>query len=398
MNDTANKARINLGILFGGRSCEHEVSVTSAKSILQALRRDQYQVHLIGIDKSGHWHLGSDIETLAATGCVEKIQADAGSPATVSISLHNRGNLIRLADSAISTSARRVMPVAEVPAVDVVFPVLHGTFGEDGTLQGVLEMAGLPYVGCGVTASALAMDKALAKKIFESASIPQAPYMVITLFQWQNGQHRVTDQIASRLGYAVFVKPANLGSSVGVSKARDTPALVRAIEHAFEFDNKIIVEQAMENCYEVECAILGNHAPRASLVGEIIPGAEFYNYETKYIDDKSRTRVPAPLDQRTTARVQALSIAAFKAIDGRGLARVDFFVERDTNAVILNEINTLPGFTPISMYPQLWAASGIPYPELIDKLIELAIENHQSKQRLKRVFQEIMAKPSIRQQ
>jgi D-alanine-D-alanine ligase len=247
-------------------------------------------------------------------------------------------------------------------------------------------MAGLPYVGCSVAASALAMDKALAKKIFESANIPQAPYVVATVFQWQEDRDRVISAIEEMLGYAVFVKPANLGSSVGVSKAKTRNELVTAIELALEFDRKVVVEMSMENCHEIECAILGNENPQASVLGEIIPGAEFYNYETKYIDDKSRSIIPAPLDAATTARVQALSIEAFKAIDGNGLARVDFFVHKDSGDIILNEVNTLPGFTPISMYPQLWAASGIPYPELIDRLIELAMENHRTKQSLKRAF------------
>lgn len=384
------KDRLNIGILFGGRSCEHEVSVTSARSILKALHRDKYNVHLIGIDKSGHWYLSDNIEALASSGCVEKTEtAENLSTTTVSLSLHNQGNLTRLLDSfsydsSNSDSISTNLP--SIPTMQVVFPVLHGTFGEDGTLQGVLEMAGLPYVGCGVAASALAMDKALAKKLFEAAGIPQARYEVCTIEQWQKHKNQMIDKIASTLGYAVFVKPANMGSSIGISKAKNQDELIKAIDHALEFDNKIVIEQAMEDCHEIECAILGNADPEASTLGEIIPGAEFYNYETKYIDDKSQAVIPAPLDSKTTARVQQLAIEAFKAIDGRGLARVDFFVDKASQEIVLNEINTLPGFTPISMYPQLWAASGIPYAKLLDRLIALAIENHQSKQRLKRVF------------
>lgn len=385
------KERLNIGILFGGRSCEHEVSVTSARSILAALHPTKYNVHLIGIDKSGNWHLSDNIETLAPAGCVEKIRAANNVSSTaVSLSLHNQGNLIRLADCSLSDCQS-----SHIPAVEVVFPVLHGPFGEDGTLQGVLEMAGLPYVGCGVAASALAMDKALAKKVFESANIPQARYVVAAVWQWQNHKNRVIDEIESTLDYAMFVKPANMGSSVGISKAKNQDELSNAIDHALEFDNKIIIEQALENCHEIECAILGNAhlgkaCPAASLPGEIVPGAEFYNYETKYIDDKSSAVIPAPLDAKTTERVQQLAIQAFKAIDGRGLARVDFFVRKDSHKgsheVILNELNAMPGFTPISMYPKLWEASGLPYSKLIDRLIELAIENHQAKQSLKRVF------------
>ena len=365
--------KINLGLLLGGRSCEHEVSVISANSILKAIDTRKYNVHLIGIDKSGHWHLADDIESITKDGSV-----CAPPEKQISIGLHNQANLIPAkpqSDSKLS-----------LPALDVIFPVLHGTFGEDGTLQGVLEMAGIPYVGCGVAASALAMDKALAKKVFESADIPQAPYHVATVSQWRINPKDVIGQIETALGYPVFVKPANLGSSVGVGKAKAENELLTAINHAFEFDNKIVVEQSMENCHEVECSVLGNEDPQASVVGEIIPGAEFYNYETKYIDDKSRTIIPAPLSDEVSQKVQKLSIDAFKAIDGAGLARVDFFVDRETMEVTLNEVNTLPGFTPISMYPQLWAASGLAYPDLINRLIELALEQHQSKQALKRAF------------
>ena len=390
------KTRLNIGILFGGRSCEHEVSVTSARSIINALDRNKYNVHLIGIDKSGYWYLVDNIDAIATIGSVEsgalslgrlaltvpESGRDSEPPIAVSLRLHHQGNLI---------SQDKLPTHAVIPTLDVIFPVLHGTFGEDGTLQGLLEMAGLPYVGCGVAASALAMDKVLAKKIFASANIAQTPYSVSTVCQWQQDKNRIIAKIEHDLGYAVFVKPANLGSSVGISKAKNQCELVKAIEYALEFDNKIVIEQAMENCHEIECAILGNAITgtknlQASVLGEIIAGAEFYNYETKYINDKSRSVIPAPLNANTTSQVQQLAIKAFQAIDGSGLARVDFFVHKDSHEIILNEINTLPGFTPISMYPQLWAASAIPYPELLDRLIALALENHQFKQALKRAF------------
>jgi len=371
-------ARIRLGIFFGGRSCEHEVSVTSARSVLSAIDRDKYDVSLIGIDKSGHWQLARDLEQLIVDGSVKSPSDRSGAKnasQSVSIGLHHQGNLV---------SRNRGSP--SVPRLDVIFPILHGTFGEDGTLQGVLEMTGLPYVGCGVAASALAMDKALAKKVFESAGIPQAPYEVVTRHQWQHSDDRALSKIESELGYPAFVKPANMGSSVGISKANDRHRLVTAINHAFDFDRKIVIEKSMENCREVECSVLGNDQPIASAVGEIIPGAEFYNYETKYLDDKSRLVIPAKLNKHTIAKIQAFSIKTFRAIDGAGLARVDFFVNKNSGEIILNEINTMPGFTPISMYPQLWAASGIPYSALIDRLIALAIEQHQSKQSLRRSF------------
>ncbi len=376
------KKKINLGILFGGQSCEHEVSVTSARSIEKAIDREKYHVHLIGIDKSGYWHLGDDVEALTSSGSVTQLQQGQNNPDTaVSLELHSSGNLVAQTGSTMQSHAP-----ARPPMLDVVFPILHGPFGEDGTMQAVLETAGLPYVGCGVAASALAMDKVLAKLVFAASGIPQAPYMIAETVEWQQNQNRIIGLVEQKLEYPMFVKPANMGSSVGISKAGDRHGLIDAASLAFQFDNKVVIEKSMENCREIECSVLGNEYPQASVPGEIIPGAEFYDYHTKYIDDKSQLVIPAPLDDETTRRVQSLAVEAFRAIDGRGLARVDFFVNRSTNAVILNEVNTMPGFTPISMYPKLWAASGIAYEDLIDKLIELAITHFESKQSLKRTF------------
>ena len=376
------KKIINLGILFGGQSCEHEVSVTSARSIEKAINREKYHVHLIGIDKSGYWHLGDDVEALTSSGSVTRLQQGQNHPDTaVSLELHSSGNLVAQTGSTMQSHA----PVRP-PMLDVVFPILHGPLGEDGAMQGVLETAGLPYVGCGVAASALAMDKVLAKMVFAASGIPQAPYMIAETVEWQQNQNRIIDLVEQKLEYPMFVKPANMGSSVGISKAGDRHGLIDAASLAFQFDNKVVIEKAMENCREIECSVLGNENPQASVPGEIIPGAEFYDYHSKYIDDKSQLVIPAPLDDETSRRVQSLAIEAFRAIDGRGLARVDFFVNKSTNAVILNEVNTMPGFTPISMYPKLWAASGIAYEELIDKLIELAIAHFESKRSLKRTF------------
>jgi len=374
-------SRISLGIFFGGRSCEHEVSVISARSVISAIDRAKYDVSLIGIDKSGHWQLAKKLEQLIVDGSVKSLRDwnDAKNKnQLVSIELHNKGNLISLNQGS---------GLPSVPQLDVIFPILHGTFGEDGTLQGVLEMTGVPYVGCGVAASALAMDKALAKKVFESEGILQAPYKVIRLHQWQHSNNNlILSEIEHKIGYPAFVKPTNMGSSIGISKVNNRHQLMMAINHAFDFDRKIVIEKSMENCREVECSVLGNNKPIASVVGEIIPGAEFYNYETKYQDDKSQLVVPANLGKDTIAKIQEFSIKTFRAIDGTGLARVDFFVNKDSGAIILNEINTMPGFTPISMYPQLWAASGIPYSELIDRLIALTIKQHQLKQSLRRSF------------
>ena len=366
-----------LGLLFGGRSCEHEVSVVSARSVLAAIDHDRYDIVLIGIDKQGYWHAGPDIDGLTHEKEVRSLDAP-GTPAgsaLVSMAIHHQGNL--------TASPLHTQPT---PHLDVIFPVLHGTFGEDGTIQGVLEMAGIPYVGCGVVSSAIAMDKALAKQVFLAADIPQAPSMVLHRKSWNESAPGLMAKAIRRFGLPIFAKPANLGSSVGIGKAHDPWELDACIRDAFRYDNKVVIEQAMENCQEVECSVLGNQSPEASVVGEIIPGAEFYDYQTKYIDDKSRTVIPADIPDHVSERVRELSVQAFRAIDGSGLARVDFFVHRDTREVYLNEINTLPGFTPISMYPKLWEASGIPYAELIDRLVELAFERHAMSSRLQRSF------------
>ncbi len=366
-----------VGLLFGGRSCEHEVSVISARSVLAAMNPDRYQPVLIGIDKQGFWHLGSDFEQLVSSQEVIGLGTamDVAENGLVSLATHDTGNLVRSDPNA-----------TPAPALDVVFPVLHGTFGEDGTIQGILEMAAIPYVGCGVAASALAMDKALAKQSFAAAGILQAPSLILHFHNWNDRRTVEINPFVEHYGFPLFVKPANLGSSVGVSKVHDIRELDSCIREAFRYDNKIIMEQSMDHCQEVECAILGNHFPEASVVGEIIPGDEFYSYHTKYIDDRSRTLIPADIPRQSSEQVRELSLKAFRAIGGSGLARVDFFVHRETRAVYLNEINTLPGFTPISMYPKLWEASGIPYPALIDRLVELALERHANGNRLKRSF------------
>ena len=366
--------KLNLGLFLGGRSCEHEVSVVSARSVLEAIDREKYNVYLVGIDKTGHWHLGREIDHLIKAKEVRSLPSYEQDQGQVSLDLYDQGNL---------TTIRQE---TTVPKLDVVFPVLHGPFGEDGTIQGVFEMAGIPYVGCGVAASAVAMDKALAKQVFAAAGIPQSRSTVVTRIEWGQLADELLTRVGEKLGFPMFVKPANMGSSVGVSKARDRASAIESINDAFQYDNKIIIEQSMENCQEVECAVLGNQDPAASVVGEIVPGAEFYDYQTKYIDDKAETLIPARIPDEAAERVRKLSIRAFKAINGAGLSRVDFFVHKETREVYLNEINTLPGFTPISMYPQLWAASGVPYGELIDRLVSLAVNAHQDKKRLKRAF------------
>ena len=363
----------HLGLFFGGRSCEHEVSVISARSVLPAIDRNKYDVSLIGIDHDGHWHLAADIDALIEDGRVRPT-AD-GRPAPLWMELHAQGNL------------RAVDGRAGVPGLDVILSLLHGTLGEDGAMQGVFELADIPYVGCGVAASAVAMDKALAKPLFHAAGIPQVEYAVVNHDQWRQQPEECLDRaerVSTQTRYPLFVKPANMGSSVGVSKAGDRTRLIAAIELALRYDSKVVIERAMQHCHEVECAVLGNLTPAASVAGEIIPGAEFYDYRTKYLDDRSQLIIPANIAPETAAEVQRLALQAFRAIDGRGMARVDFFVEKDTGRVFLNELNTLPGFTPISMYPRLWSASGVAYGELIDRLIELALENHRAKAGLER--------------
>ncbi len=393
--------KINLGLLFGGRSCEHEISIRSARSIVGAIDDNQYQVSLIGIDKNGYWCLSDNFDeimdgdavkscSIIATASAKKSGGDKKSGgSSVTLDLHHRGNLSPSLSS-FTNATRHNAP----PTLDVIFPALHGTFGEDGTIQGLLEMTGIPYIGCGVAASALAMDKILAKKVFAAAGIPQAAHTAFNASQWSHDSHSIMQHGEAQLGYPIFVKPANLGSSVGISKAKTRAQLQQAIQLALRFDNKIILEQSMENCIEAECAVLGNAdqqadlpaAPQASVVGEIIPGAEFYDYTTKYMDDKSELIIPANLPEHVAARARELAVSAFQEINGAGLARVDFFIHRETWKVVLNEVNTMPGFTPISMYPRLWAASGIPYPELIDKLIQLALTTHRTKATLQRAL------------
>jgi D-alanine-D-alanine ligase len=267
--------------------------------------------------------------------------------------------------------------------LDVVFPVLHGPYGEDGTVQGLLELANLPYVGCGVLASAVGMDKAMMKVVFAQHGLPQVDHAVILRSEWQRNRAGVRSGLLARLPAPLFVKPANLGSSVGISKVRDAGELDAAMDLAAGFDRKIVVEAGVPNAREIECAVLGNDAPEASVAGEVVPSREFYDYEAKYIDEGSKTIIPADLGAAQLAEVQRLSKAAFTAIDGSGLARVDFLLGRDDGRLFLNEVNTLPGFTTISMFSKLWEASGVPYPALIDRLIELALERHAAKQQLR---------------
>jgi len=359
--------KIRVGVIFGGRSGEHEVSLASAAAVFQNLDPARYESVPIRIEKDGRWALPERAPTQMKAADV--IQAKRlGEPAA------------RDAQLAAQPSTQTL--IAGV-ALDVVFPVLHGPYGEDGTVQGLLELANVPYVGAGVLASAVGMDKAAMKLVFAAKGLSICDYEVVMTREWQRDEHAVLNRVANRLGFPLFVKPANLGSSVGISKARHAAELRAAINLAAEFDRKIVVEAAVPNAREIECAVLGNDEPEASVPGEVIPSREFYDYEAKYLDAGSRTEIPASLAEAQTAEIRSLAIAAFTAIDCAGMARVDFLLARDTGMLYLNEVNTIPGFTTISMYAKMWEASGLSYPKLIDRLIALAIERHAAKQRLR---------------
>jgi len=361
-----------IGLIFGGRSGEHDVSLASATSVMANLDKDTYEVVPIGITKEGGWLLGTEPARLMATE--QDVSETSGTETTTAVTLTGDPRL------------RRLIPLQDGEelqdngALDVIFPVLHGTYGEDGTLQGLLEMANVPYVGCGVLGAALGMDKEKMKIVFQAIGLPGVDYLVYRRNEWERSPETIMDAIEQRLCYPCFVKPVNLGSSVGINKAHDRVELEHAINVAAEYDRKIIIEQGI-NCRELECAVLGNDEPTVSVVGEVIASNEFYDYNAKYLDDKSQVIIPAEIAQATEEEVRRQAVKAFLALDLSGLARVDFFLENETGRVYINEVNTLPGFTQISMYPKLWEASGLPYPQLLDRLIELAIERHQDKQR-----------------
>ncbi len=352
-------------VLFGGRSCEHEVSVTSARCVLEAIDKDKYDVAMIGISKEGRWLLADDALQVLDSGVVEGDQLQPvllDYPGTRQLLVQNAND-----------------PAAHQP-VDVVLPLLHGPYGEDGTVQGLLDLAGVAYVGAGVLGSALSMDKEMAKKIFHFEGLPQVDYSVVRRARWRAAPDAVLDEIEARFAYPLFVKPVNLGSSVGVSKAHDRDELCAGVQEAAAYDLKILVEAEAPNCREVECAVLGNEDPQASAVGEIVPSNEFYDYDAKYVDDNSQLYIPARISAAAQEEVRRLSLDVFRAVETFGLARVDFFVSRDDERIYINEINTIPGFTPISMYPKLWEASGVGYGDLIDRLIQLALERHAERQ------------------
>lgn len=362
------KRPLRVAVLFGGQSAEHEVSLTSARAVIDALRRqpERYEVLPVAITKQGHWLSGGQeiMDLLDAAHGYRALPDEPKSGAAV-LAPPASGGLVHLPKGGGPPTPS---------SVDVVFPVLHGPRGEDGCVQGLLELALLPYVGAGVAASAVGMDKVLMKAVFHAAELPQLAYRAFTARQWRHQRSTVVEETKQALGYPCFVKPANMGSSVGISKVLDPSQLDAAFEEATRYDRKVVIEQAAIDCREVECAVLGNDSPQASVLGEIVPCHDFYDYKAKYLEEGSQLIIPAELSEASTERVRQLAIEAFRAIDCSGMARVDFFVSRDGQQVWVNEVNTIPGFTPISMYPKLWAASGLPFEELIARLIELALE------------------------
>ena len=361
---TKERKPLRVGILFGGRSGEHEVSLISAASVIQALDPEKYEAVPIGITKDGRW--------LAGTAAHKTLPEVLRSGERVMLS----------ADPNVAA----LVPVGDLRAdalrVDVVFPVLHGTYGEDGTVQGLLDLAGLPYVGSGVLGSAVGMDKDMQKRLFQQAKLPVVDSLAIPRAEWEHSRAKVLIAIRKKFRFPVFIKPATLGSSVGMTKAHNAKELAAAMDLAAEFGQKIVVERAIRG-REVEVSVLGNEDPKASVPGEIVPHREFYDYAAKYLEEGTRLLIPAKLTRAQVKRFQEYAVRAFRALECLGMARADFFLEHRTGRIYLNEINTIPGFTSISMYPKLWEASGLSYRDLLDRLIELALAQHREKQRTK---------------
>jgi D-alanine-D-alanine ligase len=373
--------KLRVGVIYGGRSGEHEVSLASAASVFASLDPARYDAVAIRIEKDGRWTLPARPPMLLSAGDV--IRARESGPAATEPEAHV---MARPGAETLITIDRSAAPQAAVTglALDVVFPVLHGPYGEDGAVQGLLELANVPYVGAGVLASAVGMDKAAMKLVFAAKGLPLCDHEVVLKRDWLCDERAVMQRVVGKLGFPVFVKPANLGSSVGISKAKHAAELRAAMHLAAEYDRKIVVEAAVPDAREIECAVLGNDDPEASVPGEIIPSREFYDYEAKYVDgDASKLLIPAPLSEAQTAEVRSLAIVAFKTLDCAGMARVDFLLSRSTGVLYVNELNTIPGFTTISMFSKMWEASGVSYPQLIDRLIALALERHAEKQQLK---------------
>ncbi|MDA1094869.1 MAG: D-alanine--D-alanine ligase [Acidobacteria bacterium] len=391
--------RLRIGVVYGGRSSEHEVSLASAASIFANLDRERYEPVPLRIGRDGRWSLAERPPLLeSAAETIEQARLDqtrghraarevhfVAHPGDETLLTIARGETGRSGDEHRGETGRsgdehRGDAIVNGLGLDVIFPIVHGPYGEDGTLQGLLELANVPYVGSGVLAAAAGMDKAVMKELFAARGLPIVRHEVVLRRTWRADRADTTTRLATALRFPLFVKPANLGSSVGISRAADADALPAALDVAAEFDRKIVVEEAVTPCREIECAVLGNDDPEASVPGEVITSREFYDYEAKYLDDRSTTTVPASLDPDQTAMVRRMAVDAFRAIDGAGMARVDFLLGRDDGRLFLNEINTHPGFTTISMFAKMWQASGVEYGIVLDRLIALALERHADKQ------------------
>jgi D-alanine-D-alanine ligase len=380
--------KLRVGVIYGGRSGEHEISVASAASIFKHIDRTRYEPIPIRIEKDGRWTLADRAPAaLSAAEVIQQARLNAARHIrvgrdTLLAAYPNDETLITVERRPPASDQEIEQAVVTGLSLDVVFPVLHGPYGEDGTVQGLLELANVPYVGAGVLASAVGMDKAIMKMVFTAHGLPTVAWQSFVRGDWERDRERVLADLGA-LGLPVFVKPANMGSSVGISKVKQESELVPAVQAALEYDRKVIVELGVPNPREIECSVLGNDEPVASVPGEIVPGREFYDYEAKYLDEGSRSIIPADLSPDQTREVQRLAIAAFRAVDASGLSRVDFLLAQDTGAILINEINTMPGFTTISMYSKMWEASGVTYSELVDRLIQLALARHAEKQQLR---------------
>lgn len=368
--------KIRVGLIFGGRSGEHEVSFCSATSIIKAIDKDKYTIVPIGITKEGRWISPQDSELALQTGKIE------GESSVFLLNDPSGSALIR------TDNNQRADKSLTLERIDLIFPILHGPYGEDGTIQGFLELANIPYVGSGVASSSISMDKDFMKTIFQQRGLPILKWVTIKRKEWQKDKEKTLSLIQAKFEYPLFVKPANLGSSVGITKVHKKEELDEAIDLASAYDRKILIEEGLEEAREIECGVLGNDEPLASVVGEVIPAGEFYDYNSKYIDGGTQLIIPAELPVNVSKKVQEIALHAFKAVDAVGMARVDFFVSKKENKIYLSEINTIPGFTSVSMYPRLWEASGVPYSELIDRLLQLALERHQDKNQNKISYDE----------
>lgn len=373
--------KIRVGVLFGGQSSEHEVSLASARSVMSALDPEKYEVVPVGITKRGAWLISGDAMARLRSGDT----TDDATSATLVSDLANEGRaeIVQVMSGSQGPSGAHVSQ-----PLDVVFPVLHGPYGEDGTVQGIFQVANIPFVGAEVLGSAVGMDKDIMKKAFRDAGLQVVPYICITRRDWERNSENVQTQAEQKLQYPMFAKPANMGSSVGIGKIHGPDEFADAVTQAARYDRRIIIEQGVD-AREFEVAVLGNDDPEASVVGEIVPGNEFYDYRAKYIDYNSELIIPARIPEYISQKIRDYALQAFNAIDASGMARVDFFVARDLSEIWVNEINTIPGFTRISMYPKLWEASGLPYSELLDRLIELAIERHADRKRNKEALNDV---------